>query len=116
MIEASSALVSRRSLIRNGLLFVTNCVWTPWAFGSALATSGSSNVDDSGRSWVIDNGLISRTVTFQPKVGLFTERLSDLSTRADYILPATIRMEMAQEFSFSATTKPAQEPVPTSAC
>jgi alpha-galactosidase len=65
-----------------------------------LAAGGSPNVDDSGKSWIIDNGLISRTVTFQPKVGLFTERLSDLSTRADYILPATIRMEMAPEFSF----------------
>ncbi len=45
-------------------------------------------VDEDGRkSWVIGNEEIARTIVFQPGKGLYTERLSDLSTHADYIVP-----------------------------
>ena len=109
MTQSGKALVSRRSLIRNGLLVATNIAWTPWAF-SAVSTAA---VDEDGRkSWVIGNEEIARTIVFQPGKGLYTERLSDLSTHADYIVPGAIHMDktedwafMAHEFSFQCNDK-----------
>jgi len=78
----------------------TSCVCSPWAFGGTSGLRDNPGVDDAGETWTIGNDLIARTVTFQPKTGLFTEQLSDLSTHVDFILPEKIRMDMAQEFSF----------------
>ena len=95
---------SRRSLIRNGLLLATNLVWTPWALRGE-SNSDAFN-DESSKAWVIENGSILRRVVYQPERGLYTERLSDLETRADYVRPETVHLDntgwsfMAAEFSF----------------
>jgi alpha-galactosidase len=66
-----------------------------------MSDRGEPTGDDGGvESWTIGNDLLARTVTFQPRAGLFTQQLSDLSTHVDFIQPEKIRMSMAQEFSF----------------
>jgi alpha-galactosidase len=100
MRNAEKTLVSRRRLIRNGLLMATSCVCRPWAFGETSDLRDNPGVDGAGETWTIGNDLVARTVTFQPKTGLSTERFSDLSTHVDFILPGEFRMDMAQEFSF----------------
>lgn len=104
MSESGMALVSRRRLIRNGLLLATNLAWTPWALRGQSESNAST--DDSHKAWTIENEAIMRRVVFHPGKGLYTEQFSDLETHADYILPETVRLNatgwsyMAQEFSF----------------
>jgi hypothetical protein len=43
------------------------------------------------QSWTIGNDRIERKVTFDPASGLFTERLSDLKTHTDFIVPGKPR-------------------------
>ena len=77
-----------------------NSVFWPRAL-RAMSDRGEPTGDDGGvESWTIGNDLLARTVTFQPRAGLFTQQLSDLSTHVDFIQPEKIRMSMAQEFSF----------------
>ncbi len=109
MTQPGEALVSRRRLIRNGLLVATNIAWTPWAFSAASATAAD---EDGRKSWVIGNEEIARTIVFQPGKGLYTERLSDLSTHADYIVPDSLHLDkpgdwgfMAHEFSFQCNNQ-----------
>src|SRR5208282_2842614 len=52
------------------------------------------------QKWTIANNEISRTVTFSETSGLSTERLSDLRTHTDYILPLQPGSDGASEFSF----------------
>jgi alpha-galactosidase len=54
----------------------------------------------ASQTWTLANSQISRTVTFTSAQGLFTERLSDVATHADFILPGKLRLSMAPEFSF----------------
>lgn len=104
MTESGMAPLSRRSLIRNGLLLATNLVWTPWVLGGE--PDADTSQDESRKAWVIENNSILRRVVFRPDKGLYTEQLSDLETRADYILPQTVHLDasgwsfMAAEFSF----------------
>lgn len=110
MTESGMALVSRRRLIRNGLLVATNLVWTPWALRGDSAPDAPK--DDSRKTWVIENETIMRRIVFQPAKGLYTEQMSDLETRADYILPQTVHLDasgwsfMAQEFTFQCNNQP----------
>ena len=46
-----------------------------WCFASAAL----------GQSWTIGNAQIERRITFDPASGLFTARLTDLSTHYDFI-------------------------------
>jgi len=87
-------LVSRRSLIQNGLLIAACSASSPLLF------SAESAADLSAKTWAIGSDRIQRVLCFRPGTGLFTERLSDLATHADFILPDKINMGMAQEFSF----------------
>ncbi len=100
MRNAGRALVSRRRLIRNGLLMAASSACGPWAFGRATDRGDHPGSGSAIASWRIGNGLIARTVTFHAGSGLFTEQLSDLSTHVDFILPGKIRANLAQEFSF----------------
>ncbi len=100
MKNAGDACVTRRTVIRNGLLVASSCVCKPWAFGAVPGVLENPSVDPTAQAWTIGNDQIARTVTFQPKTGLFTRQWSDLSTHVDFILPEKIRMSMASEFSF----------------
>jgi alpha-galactosidase len=93
-------LVSRRSLIQSGLLMAAGSVSGPCLFGAGASADDKPEAGSEKNSWTIGNDLISRTVMFGPKTGLFTERLSDLATRTDFIRPETIRKDIAREFSF----------------
>ncbi len=99
------ATLSRRRLIQNGLLVTAGGTSLPALFEELAGAAATSISDAEERSWTIGNERISRTVTFQPKQGFFTERFSDLSTRADFIVPAKLRMDMAQEFAFVCNGK-----------
>ncbi|MDR3799814.1 MAG: alpha-galactosidase [Terracidiphilus sp.] len=92
--------MSRRRLIRNGLLMTAGCACGGLTFGQTADGQENPGADGAAESWRIGNDRIARTVAFHPRTGLYTEQLSDLSTRADFILPGKIRMDMAQEFSF----------------
>jgi alpha-galactosidase len=89
------ALVSRRVVIQNGLLLAAGCA----AARSILADDETAAAGER-RSWTIGNGVVSRTIAYEPSLGLWTDRLTDLETRADYIEPGRIRKGLAEEFFF----------------
>jgi hypothetical protein len=95
-----SHVISRRSLIRAGLLVATGSAWGPWASAGIRDRNERSSGGNGDESWTIDNGLVSRTVRFEPGAGLVTQRFSDLSIGASFIVPATTRGSVGQEFSF----------------
>jgi alpha-galactosidase len=67
------------------LMVVSLCLWAV----SAL-----------GQSWTIGNEQIERTIRFDPASGLSTERLTDLGTHTDFILPDKSADRGSAEFSF----------------
>ncbi len=93
-------MISRRSLIRDGLLVATGSAWAPWAFGGKRVMDDRSLGQDGAQSWTIGNGIVSRTVGFKPGAGLVTRGFSDLSTGATFIVPAAAWGSMGEEFSF----------------
>lgn len=93
--NAEGAFVSRRAVIQNGLLLAAGCAAAP-----SLLADDETAATGAKRSWTIGNSIVSRTLAFQPGLGLWTERLADLETRTDYIEPGKIRKGMAEEFSF----------------
>lgn len=95
-----SHVISRRSLIRAGLLVATGSAWEPWASAGMHVRNEQNSGGDGDESWTIDNGIVSRTVRFDPGAGLVTQRFSDLSIGAAFIVPATTQGRMGQEFSF----------------
>jgi len=82
------------------MLVASGCACAPWAFGGAANGEETAGAPIADRTWTIGNEQLKRTLAFKAKTGLYTQQLSDLETHADYILPATMRMWMAQEFSF----------------
>lgn len=100
MRDAGKILVSRRKLIRNGLLMAAGCGWKPRAFGLTSRPQDLAGAQGAADSWTIGNDRIERKVTFHSKTGLFTEQMSDLSTHTDLIVPGKIPMNMAREFAF----------------
>lgn len=53
------------------------------------------------QSWTIGNDQIERQITFDPASGLVTNRLADLTTHTDFILPGKPGRTSAPEFSFT---------------
>ena len=105
MRQSNKGRLSRRRLIQNGLLVTAGGTGLP-AFFSELAGAAERSISENqGRSWTIGNDRITRTVSFQQKEGFITQRFSDLSTHADFIVPGKLRMEMAQEFAFVCNGK-----------
>jgi alpha-galactosidase len=101
MKQPDKGAFTRRRLIQNGLLLTAGGIsGTKWLFGGAVAGAGTFISDAGSRSWTVGNDQITRTVSFHPTLGFYTERFSDLSTRADFIVPDKLSMGMAQEFSF----------------
>jgi alpha-galactosidase len=100
MDEPEYSSFTRRKLIRDATLisiggFIGPDLLVGLAHGEELSTPSPGP-----QTRVLSNGYIQRTVTFGPKGGLYTERLSDLKTHVDYISPGTLRKDMALEFSF----------------
>jgi alpha-galactosidase len=93
-------VISRRSLIRDGLLVATGSAWGPWASLGMRVKNEQNSRGDGDESWTIDNGIVSRTVRFDPGAGLVTRRFSDLSIDATFIAPVSTQGGMGQEFSF----------------
>jgi alpha-galactosidase len=87
-------------LISNGLLMAAGCAAGPSIFALPPTPGDDSESGGPAKTWTLANDRIARTVSFHPGKGLLTERLSDLSTHADFILPASIDPDMAIEFSF----------------
>ncbi len=100
MDEQNKSSFSRRKLIRDGaLIVIVGSIQSKLLCETAGAEALNAS-DPAERSWVISNGLIERDVTFSPNTGLVTRRLSDLTTRQNFIVPEKIRIDMATEFSF----------------
>jgi alpha-galactosidase len=91
-------LVSRRELIRNGMLVASGCAVAPLTLTKALYAQQNSAASDGSQTWTIGNDRIARTIAFLPKKGLFTRQFSCASTHADFIVPE--KTHHGQEFSF----------------
>ena len=52
------------------------------------------------QTWTISNGEVQRTIRFSEDAGLATEKLSALTTRADYIRQPRPSHNAQDEFSF----------------
>jgi alpha-galactosidase len=100
MHEVKNTLLNRRRLIQNGLMMAVGGVGLPDLFSEPAEARYPSNPSAAGETWTIGSDRIKRTVRFKPGLGLFTERLSDLATNVDFIVPGKLRMDMAAEFSF----------------
>ena len=92
----AQALISRRKLIEGGLLVAAGRA----AQAAAFTANPDLAADPARRSWTIANDRIARTVSFEPNSGLWTDRLSDLETRVDFIQPESARRNPMQEFFF----------------
>jgi alpha-galactosidase len=93
-------MISRRSLIRDGFLVATTSAWAPWAIAGTPGRDNKSPAQGTSRSWTISNGIVSRSLGFEPGAGLITQQLSDLSINTTFIAPAANRSSLGQEFSF----------------
>ena len=82
--------INRRDFVRNGVMVASGCALAPHTF--------SATPSDAAQSWTIANGLISRTLAWQPDTGLFTRQFSSLATHAHLIGPE--EEHPATEFSF----------------
>ena len=91
MKDAQKLWLSRRQLLRDGVLVTSGCACAP------LISFAQAN---ESKSWTIGNDHIKRVITFQSGKGLFTTQLSALSTNTDFIAPGQTHMPVAQEFSF----------------
>jgi alpha-galactosidase len=100
MRNAAEDLLSRRKLMQNGLLMAAGCAWRPSLFAAAQNVEAIPASEAAAKTWTIGNDRIGRSISFQPKIGLFTQQLSDLSTHAEFILPGKKNTDLAQEFSF----------------
>jgi alpha-galactosidase len=84
------------------MVMASGALCMPWAVG---VEKESWAADPAGKSWIIANELVKRTVSFAPGTGLLTEEFSDLSTHVDLILAGKARNRMGQEFSFLCNGK-----------
>jgi len=100
MAIARQTLVSRRELIRTGALLASGCAFLPCGFAGASEEQDTSSAANAGQSWTIGNDRIRRVITFQPKIGLFTEQFFDLSTQTDFTYIGKNPVGIGQEFSF----------------
>jgi len=96
--SAREALLSRRRLIQNGVLIAAGCAWRPSLIAAADSLDSTSGA--AAKTWSIGNDRIERTIAFQEKTGLFTQRFSGLAAHAEFIEPGKMIAGMAQEFSF----------------
>src|ERR1700722_5678194 len=93
--------LNRRRLCRNGLIVAAGCAAELPLFGAARLLDGNkSQQAEAKQIWTITNGIISRTMSFAPKTGLLTERLSDTAMRTEYIPAEKIPVYMSEEFYF----------------
>ncbi len=87
--------LNRRRLCRNGLIVAAGCAAEVPLFGAARLLDGNkSQQAEAKQIWTITNGIISRTMSFAPKTGLLTERLSDTAMRTQYITADKITVYM----------------------
>jgi hypothetical protein len=94
MEETTLLRLSRRSLLRSGLLWMSSNLLTKRvSFAEQPAASTGA-----AQKWTIGNDHIERTISYAA-AGLRTERLSDLSTQVDFIAPDKLRLDMAREFA-----------------
>ena len=96
MNDAHRFLVTRRKLLKTGLLAASGCAWAPWR----LSATPSQRADNAGQSWSIGNELIERVVGFAPATGLFTRQFSCLATHTNLVRAEKTASSMAPEFSF----------------
>jgi alpha-galactosidase len=96
MKQSTPVLLSRRSLLQNGVLLASGYAWSPWT----LAETRQQSVSSPAKSWTVGNELIQRKVSFQPGSGLSTLQLSDSPTHTEFIVAANTRKDFASEFSF----------------
>jgi alpha-galactosidase len=87
-------------LIRAGLLAATGSACGRWTFARMRARDQRGIAEDRVQSWTIDNGIVSRTMRFEPGAGLVTEQFSDRSIDAAFVVPATTEGSTGQEFCF----------------
>lgn len=104
MTQENKAIVSRRAVMRNGLLVVAGCAWGPGAL-QGMPPGDSTAAEDGGQSWTIGNELVARTLSFVPGRGLFTEHFIDGLNRIEFIRPGAHRWGTSAEFSFRCNGK-----------
>ncbi len=95
----SSGIITRRKLLESGLVVAAGCAAGTSAVGAMELRLSGQDEDDGGRSWILSNGLVTRTIEFNAKTGLRTSRFTDLSTRVDYIRSEAARSRRPSEFS-----------------
>ena len=97
---AAQERVTRRKLLRNGIVVASGSLCLPWALGVEGVEEEGLAAETVGKSWTIGNELVRRVVSFSLTGGLFTEQLSDLSTHVDLIPADQTPHGIGQEFSF----------------
>ncbi len=99
MSAGSKYMLSRRQIIRNGLMtsasLVEFCRMLPQA-------EAQPSVAGDPSSWTIGNlgNGLQRTITFHPERGIRTEALTAAATGSTFITPSNVRPGFAAEFSF----------------
>src|SRR5215470_12843617 len=98
MRDSRPSSVTRRQLLRDGLITAGGVVWGSWAVKAAGLTD-EAIAEGNSQSWRISNDRIERVVSFDAANGLATSKLG--AARGDYIIPAKTPKWLAREFSFT---------------
>ncbi len=82
-------VLSRRKVLRDGMLAAAGCAWAPRIVAETL---------DDARRWTITNGAVRRVIQFRTGAGITTEELSALTPRIDFVSASP--RGLAREFQF----------------
>ena len=83
--------VSRRRVLKSGVLMAAGCAWPAWI---------RAEVTDAEQAWTLGNDLVQRVVAFQAGRGLYTKQITCLAMHKDYIGKGTDAAKAPAEFSF----------------
>jgi alpha-galactosidase len=98
--------ISRRKLIHDAAIAATGSIALPTLLCQVAHARNQVQSNTPIQTWLIANDSIKRAISFEPGKGLFTGSFSDPATHVDFISPAKLPPEMAEEFSFECNGHP----------
>jgi len=91
---------TRRAVLQAGVVAASATALAPRLFSEAMG-----GLNSEAKSWTLSNGLVERTVAFDPGGGLSTRKITHLGAHFDLVNEVASRENMGQEFSFECNGK-----------
>jgi len=91
---------TRRAVLQAGAIAAAAGTLAPRLFSEAIEGPGSKE-----QSWTLGNGIVERTIAFDPERGLSTRRIAHLGTRFSLLNDPLVKEHTGHEFSFQCDGK-----------